>query len=102
MRKIERKPDRGYSGAQCKTTEPAPDNFLDSQRHFYITRAAEGSKKTEHASIREVQARVEKTAIQRALAEAGYKKTRAADMLGIHRTLLYKKMKKHGIALQPT
>ncbi|MFZ0613237.1 MAG: sigma 54-interacting transcriptional regulator [Desulfobacterales bacterium] len=73
----------------------APDHLP-----FYITRGTERSKKAEHASIKEVQARVEKTAIQRALAEAGYKKTRAADMLGIHRTLLYKKMKKHGIALQ--
>ena len=45
---------------------------------------------------------VEKTAILRALDEADYKKTRAADMLGIHRTLLYKKMKKYGISLRPT
>ncbi|MFZ0243693.1 MAG: sigma 54-interacting transcriptional regulator [Desulfobacterales bacterium] len=87
--------ERALSALEGKTIEP-------DHLPFYITRAAEGSKKTEHASIREVQARVEKTAIQRALAEAGYKKTWAADMLGIHRTLLYKKMKKHGIALQPT
>jgi transcriptional regulator of acetoin/glycerol metabolism len=43
----------------------------------------------------------EKTAILRALEETDYNKAQAAVLLGIHRTLLYKKMKKYGIALQP-
>jgi transcriptional regulator with PAS, ATPase and Fis domain len=39
-------------------------------------------------------AAAEKYAIQEALIEAGDNKSRAADILGIHRTLLYRKMKK--------
>lgn len=40
-------------------------------------------------------------AIQQALEKTGYNKARAARLLGIHRTLLYKKMKKYGIGLAP-
>jgi transcriptional regulator with PAS, ATPase and Fis domain len=40
-------------------------------------------------------------AIHQALAETGYNKARASRLLGIHRTLLYKKMKKYGIGLTP-
>ncbi|MCF8075722.1 MAG: sigma 54-interacting transcriptional regulator [Desulfotignum sp.] len=39
------------------------------------------------------------TAIHQALAQTGYNKAGAARLLGIHRTLLYKKMKKFGIRL---
>jgi PAS domain S-box-containing protein len=53
------------------------------------------------AGIREVQHQAEKTAILTALEQTRYNKARAAELLGIHRTLLYKKMKKHGIALHP-
>jgi DNA-binding NtrC family response regulator len=47
--------------------------------------------------MREVQARAEAHAIRQALNEAGHNKARAARILGIHRTLLYKKMKKYGL-----
>ncbi|MFU8769370.1 MAG: sigma-54 interaction domain-containing protein [Desulfotignum sp.] len=40
-------------------------------------------------------------AINQALEQTGYNKARAATLLGIHRTLLYKKMKKYGIGLTP-
>ncbi len=49
--------------------------------------------------IREVQADAEKTAIVVALKKTANNKARAASLLGIHRTLLYKKMKKHGVPL---
>jgi len=42
---------------------------------------------------------VEKESITRALQAANHNKTKAARLLGIHRTLLYKKMKKHGLPL---
>ncbi len=41
------------------------------------------------------------TAIHQALAQTGYNKAKAAQILGIHRTLLYKKMKTYGIDLKP-
>ena len=51
--------------------------------------------------IRYIQADAEKKAIQAALKQTGYNKVQAASLLGIHRTLLYKKMKKHAIPLKP-
>ncbi|WP_319406887.1 sigma 54-interacting transcriptional regulator [uncultured Desulfosarcina sp.] len=49
--------------------------------------------------IREIQADAEKAVIVAALKKTGNNKVRAASLLGIHRTLLYKKMKRHGISL---
>jgi PAS domain S-box-containing protein len=43
----------------------------------------------------------EKETIQEALAATDYNKAQAAKLLGIHRTLLYKKMKKHHLPLRP-
>lgn len=50
-------------------------------------------------SIRDVKAQTEKTAIIAALKKTGNNKAKAAALLGIHRTLLYKKLKRHGLAL---
>jgi PAS domain S-box-containing protein len=50
-------------------------------------------------SIREVQANAERSAIRHALKKTGNNKALAARHLGIHRTLLYKKMRKYGISL---
>lgn len=43
--------------------------------------------------------KAERHAIRQALAESGYNKTKAADILGIHRTILYRKMKKLQLSL---
>ncbi len=51
--------------------------------------------------LREVLARAEREAIRHALAVSGDNKAQAAQVLGIHRTLLYKKMKRHGLPLGP-
>ena len=37
----------------------------------------------------------------KALAKINYNKAKAAKLLGIHRTLLYKKMKEYNIGLKP-
>ena len=49
--------------------------------------------------IRDIQAHAEKAALRAALKKTGNNKAKAAALLGIHRTLLYKKMKKHGLPL---
>jgi transcriptional regulator with PAS, ATPase and Fis domain len=51
------------------------------------------------APIREVQADAEKAAIVAALKKTANNKARAAALLGIHRTLIVKKMKMHGVPL---
>jgi transcriptional regulator with PAS, ATPase and Fis domain len=64
---------------------------------FHLTRQP-GHAPTERAPrIHAIKALAEKEAIASALTQAGNNKTRAARLLGIHRTHLYKKMKQHGI-----
>jgi transcriptional regulator with PAS, ATPase and Fis domain len=53
------------------------------------------------AALKRVQGAAEREAIARALESTDYNKARTADLLGIHRSLLYKKMKKHGLPLDP-
>jgi transcriptional regulator with PAS, ATPase and Fis domain len=48
-----------------------------------------------------VVAKAEKKAIQDALKMTDYNKVIAAELLGIHRTLLYKKIRKYQISLIP-
>ena len=54
-----------------------------------------------HEPLKSVQNSAESDAMRRALEASGFNKTRAAHMLGIHRSLFYKKLKKHGMTLQP-
>ncbi len=68
---------------------------------FYLQRARRSAGRPQPASLREMQSRSEREAIWMALKEADYHKVRAARLLGIHRTLLYKKMKKYGLPLHP-
>jgi PAS domain S-box-containing protein len=65
---------------------------------FYFYRSRKIASKLTAVSIREVQSRAEKEAILHTLRLARYNKSKAAAMLGIHRTHLYKKIKKYGIA----
>ncbi|KIX14202.1 ATPase AAA [Dethiosulfatarculus sandiegensis] len=51
-----------------------------------------------NVSLHAALAKAEKKAILRAMKKAGNNKAQAARMLGIHRTLLYKKLKKHNIS----
>lgn len=54
---------------------------------------------TSPPSLRRVQGKAELEAIRFALKSAGHNKAAAAKLLGIHRSLLYKKMKKHNLPL---
>ena len=67
---------------------------------FYLQRSRKNAPNSNQTSIKAVQARAEKEAIRYALEESNYNKARAAKLLGIHRTLLYKKMAKHQIAIK--
>jgi transcriptional regulator with PAS, ATPase and Fis domain len=68
---------------------------------FFLQGRRKNSTKSNQTSIKAVQARAEREAIRYALEENNYNKAQAAKLLGIHRTLLYKKMAKHKIALKP-
>jgi transcriptional regulator with PAS, ATPase and Fis domain len=66
---------------------------------FYLKHRHEMMPPRKHSPMREVHAHAEAQAILQALKEAGHNKARAARILGIHRTLLYKKIKKYGLAV---
>ncbi len=68
---------------------------------FYLQRLPRKSSRQNQTSIKEMHARTEKEVILYALKETGKNKAQAAKLLGIHRTHLYKKMKKYRIALDP-
>jgi PAS domain S-box-containing protein len=51
-------------------------------------------------SLKHIQDQAEREAIRGALAASGYNKSRAARNLGIHRSLLYKKMRKYDLPLK--
>jgi len=69
----------------------------DRDLPFYLKPRSDIHRPAMHSPMREVQVRAEAQAIRQALQEAGYNKAQAARILGIHRTLLYKKIKKYGL-----
>jgi len=66
---------------------------------FYLHRSRKTVVENNRSSLKELQARTEKEAIRYALEETQNNKAQAAKILGIHRTLLYKKMKKYDLPL---
>jgi transcriptional regulator with PAS, ATPase and Fis domain len=88
--------ERALSSTEGNTIHLSDLPFYVSRMHKKLPRQNETA-----IDIKGVQARAERDAIRYALKESGYNKARAAKLLGIHRTLLYKKMKKYSIALKP-
>jgi len=66
---------------------------------FYLYRSKKQLPGKGRKSLKNIQASAEREAIRYALESTGYNKAQAANILGIHRTLLYKKMKKYDLAL---
>lgn len=65
---------------------------------FYLHRSRETKTGGTSSLLKEVVAKAEKIAIQDALRLTGYHKVKTAELLGIHRTLLYKKMARYNIS----
>ena len=66
---------------------------------FYLLSNKNRSAEKDRTSLKSVQGRSEIEAIRYALESTQYNKVRAAATLGIHRSLLYKKMKKYNLPL---
>lgn len=69
----------------------------DRDLPFYLKPRQDMLPPEKHSPMREVHAHAEAQAIRQALKESDQNKARAARILGIHRTLLYKKIKKYGL-----
>jgi len=69
----------------------------------HMLRSFSGARKeATPGSLASVKAEAERTAILSALASSGGNRTRAADLLRIHRVKLHEKMKKYGIGGRPS
>lgn len=68
---------------------------------FYLHQGKKSPGSGQSSLLKEVVAKAEKIAIQDALKMTGYHKVRTAELLGIHRTLLYKKIARYKISLIP-
>jgi transcriptional regulator with PAS, ATPase and Fis domain len=77
------------------------DTIYLSDLPIYLTRNEKDFAQTNPSPLKEVHRVAEKDAIELALKRAEFNKARAAKMLGINRSLLYKKMAKHQISLRP-
>ncbi|MFH2128878.1 MAG: sigma 54-interacting transcriptional regulator [bacterium] len=74
------------------------DTITCANLPYYLHRKQCSRGEINASTIREINAEAETKAILAALENTGNNKSQAARLLGIHRTQLYKKMKKHGIA----
>ena len=77
------------------------DTIYLSDLPIYLTRNQKDFAQNNPSPLKEVHRIAEKDAIELALKRADYNKAKAAKMLGINRSLLYKKMTKHQISLRP-
>lgn len=68
---------------------------------IFVTRIQKNSAENNYSALKEVHRIAEKDAIEAALRRTEYNKAQAAKILGINRSLLYKKMAKHHISLRP-
>jgi PAS domain S-box-containing protein len=75
------------------------DEIRPANLPFIPVKSSPAQSKTAIQPIRSIKADAEKAALLAALKKTGNNKAKAAALLGIHRTLLYKKLKKHGIPL---
>lgn len=75
------------------------DLIQPSDLPFYLHKGEKTVEITKGSLLKDVVAKAEKTAISEALKITGFNKAKTAKILGIHRTLLYKKAKKYDIPL---
>lgn len=68
---------------------------------FYLYRSRKQLPGEGRKSLKNIHDSAEREAIRYALESTDYNKAKAADLLGIHRTALYKKMRKYSIPLGP-
>ncbi len=66
---------------------------------FHLYRNRKESPESDRSALKAVQSTAEKEAIRHALRSTNYNKAQAAELLGIHRSVLYKKMKKYNLPL---
>jgi PAS domain S-box-containing protein len=76
------------------------DTIYPSDLPFHLYRSRKDSLKLNRTSLRQAQGSAEERAILYALDSTKYNKAKAANILGIHRSLLYKKMKKYNLPLK--
>jgi len=82
--------ERALAGLEGNVIEPG-------DLPYYLSQRSKASSRMAQRPLKEVVARAEREAIRHALTLSQGNKAQAARMLGIHRTLLYKKIARHGL-----
>jgi len=83
-----------------RTIATSEDNIISpADLPFYLHQTDSKMHSESCSLLKEVVAKAEKSAIHDALKLNNYNKAKTSAMLGIHRTLLYKKMQKYGLSL---
>lgn len=76
------------------------ETINDDDLPFYLSGFSSGAAQGPAPggkTLKEILAQAEKEALRQALAQTRDNKAEAARLLGVHRTLLYKKLRKHGL-----
>jgi len=77
------------------------DTIYTHDLPFFLHGQQKDSHLEDQYSLKKLQTKAEIDSIRYALTQTNNNKSKAAKMLGIHRTHLYKKMKKHNLSLGP-
>ena len=84
-----------------RTAYTLEGNLIDAcNLPFYLSRPSFSNPQTTQWNLNEVVAQAEREAVRKALELTNNHKAKAAKLLGIHRTVLYKKMAKYQIPLE--
>ena len=67
----------------------------------YIRHGRKDGTAMQRGRLRNIRVKTDEEAIRYALEKFGYNKIKAAAFLGIHRSVLYRKMKRFGVSLKP-
>jgi DNA-binding NtrC family response regulator len=90
----------GAAHRTCKAHEIAPDD-LPTLIHHAAQSTARATRRAERIVLDELLAAIEKEVISRALAQSGGNKSSAAELLGMTRPRLYRRMIQLGLISEP-
>lgn len=77
------------------------DTIYPCDLPFHLYRNRKNPPESDSSALKAVQNTAEKEAIRNALRSSNYNKAQAAALLDIHRSVLYRKMKKYDLPLHP-